>query len=46
MNTQEKLTYAAPEATLVELKTDAALLQGSAVKQDYQDGGDLEWITP
>lgn len=46
MNTQEKLTYAAPEAMSVEFQPGATLLQGSAIKQDYQDGGDLEWITP
>ncbi len=43
MNTQEKLTYAAPEATSVEFQPGTALLQGSAIKQDYQDGGDIVW---
>lgn len=43
MEMKEKLMYLSPEATTVELQPGAALLQGSAVKQDYQDGGDIVW---
>lgn len=43
MKNKEKLIYEAPQAILVELKMDCALLQASV--QDYIEGGHDTWVT-
>jgi|GEM_PF-1906178 len=43
MENKEKLIYEAPQAILVELKMDGALLQASV--QDYIEGGHDTWVT-
>ena len=43
MENKEKLIYEAPQAILVELKMDCALLQASV--QDYIEGGHETWVT-
>lgn len=42
-NIEFRSEYVPPQVTVVELRADSPLLQGSAVKQDYQDGGDIVW---